>query len=351
MHTRSARSSLGLPLALISAFAFGGSGVAAKPLIEAGLSPMQVVWVRMAGSALVLLPVTLRHRSLLRRQPWLLLGFGLLGVTLVQVSYFFAISRVPVAIAMLLEYLGPSLLLGYVRFVQRRPITRAAALGALTATIGLALVVEVWTGLGGLNPVGVLCGLGAACSQVGYFVISEKAGRSAAADSPGERIDPIALSGFGLLIGALVITPLAQPWTLPWHVLGGEAVMGSRHVPAIALALWMVLVSTVVAYLTGVASVSRLSAPVASVIAFLEAIVATVLSWFLLGEHLSTPQLLGGALVLAGAFVAQTSRPVEPTTVVAGGSEPAHGDGTAGVTADRFTGHAAEAAVDGTPSH
>ncbi|WP_037608386.1 EamA family transporter [Streptacidiphilus rugosus] len=320
----SARShrSLGLSLALVSAFAFGGSGVAAKPLIEAGLSPLQVVWVRMAGSALLLLPVVVRHRDLPRRKPWLLLGFGLLGVTLVQVSYFFAISRVPVAIAMLLEYLGPTLLLGYVRFVQRRPVTRAAALGALTATVGLALVVQVWTGLGGLDPLGVVFGLCAACSQVGYFVISEKAGRAGASADPADHIDPIALSGYGLLIGALVVTPIAQPWTLPWHVLGGEAAMGSRHVPAIGLALWMVLVSTVLAYLTGVASVSRLSAPVAAVVAFLEAVVATVLSWFLLGEHLSGPQLLGGALVLVGAFVAQTSRPSEPTTVVALGVEP-----------------------------
>ncbi|MEY9872365.1 drug/metabolite transporter (DMT)-like permease [Streptacidiphilus sp. MAP12-33] len=329
MHTRTPRSSLGLTLALVSAFAFGGSGVAAKPLIEAGLSPQQVVWVRMAGAAAVLLPVTVRHRRLLRTQPWLLVGFGLLGVALVQVSYFFAISRVPVAIAMLLEYLGPTLLLGYLRFVQRRPITRSAALGALTATLGLALVVEVWTGLGGLDPVGVLFGLGAAVSQVGYFVISEKAGRSAASADPAQRIDPVALSGFGLLIGALVVTPLAQPWSLPWHVLGGEATMGSRHVPAFVLALWMVLVSTVLAYLTGVASVSRLSAPVASVVAFLEAIWATVLSWFLLGEHLAAPQLVGGALVLVGAFVAQTSRPAESATLIAAESAPAREVGQA----------------------
>ncbi|SEK19474.1 EamA family transporter [Streptacidiphilus jiangxiensis] len=329
MHTRTSRSSLGLTLALVSAFSFGGSGVAAKPLIEAGLTPLQVVWVRMAGAALVLLPVTVRHRALLRRHPWLLLGFGLLGVSLVQVSYFFAISRIPVAIAMLLEYLGPSLLLGYVRFVQRRPVTRAAALGALTATLGLALVVEVWTGLGGLDPLGVLCGLGAAVSQVGYFVISEKAGRAAGSADPEARIDPVALSGFGLLIGAVLVAPLAQPWSLPWHVLGGEATMGSHRVPAFVLALWMVLVSTVVAYLAGVASVSRLSAPVASVVAFLEAVVATVLSWFLLGEHLATPQLLGGALVLVGAFVAQTSRPVQGSAEVAVNGEIAQVSETA----------------------
>lgn len=39
---------------------------------------------------------------------------------------------------------------------------------------------------------------------------------------------------------------------------------------------------------------------------------ATVLAWFVLGEHLAAPQLFGGALVLLGALVAQTSRPSEP---------------------------------------
>ncbi|MDV9178451.1 EamA family transporter, partial [Streptomyces sp. W16] len=44
---------VGLGLALGSALAFGGSGVAAKPLIEAGLDPLHVVWLRVAGADLV----------------------------------------------------------------------------------------------------------------------------------------------------------------------------------------------------------------------------------------------------------------------------------------------------------
>ena len=47
---------VGLGLALVSAVAFGGSGVAAKPLIEAGLDPLHVVWLRVAGAALVMSP-------------------------------------------------------------------------------------------------------------------------------------------------------------------------------------------------------------------------------------------------------------------------------------------------------
>ncbi|MEY9962846.1 drug/metabolite transporter (DMT)-like permease [Streptacidiphilus sp. MAP12-16] len=299
----------GLTLALLSACAFGGSGVAAKPLIEAGLAPIQVVWLRIACSALVLLPVAVRHRDLPHRHPGLLLGFGLIGVAAVQSCYFFAISRIPVGVALLIEYLGPALLLGYVRFVQRRSVSRASAVGALMAMTGLALVVQFWDGLGGLDPLGVAFGLGAAFGMVGYFILSEKSGGKSGSPSEGGSvpIDPMGLTAYGLIIGAIVLVPIAQPWAAHWQVLGQDVAMGSMRVPALALLGWVVLIATVLAYLTGVASVSRLSAPVAGVVACLEAVVATVLAWVLLGEHLAVPQIIGGVLVLIGACVAQTA--------------------------------------------
>ncbi|MDW8809061.1 DMT family transporter, partial [Streptomyces scabiei] len=90
-------------------------------------------------------------------------------------------------------------------------------------------------------------------------------------------------------------------------VLGGDAWMDGRAVPAWVLLGWVVLLATVVAYGTGVVAVRRLSPQVAGVVGCLEAVVATVLAWVLLGEHLSAPQIAGGAVVLVGAFVAQRS--------------------------------------------
>ncbi len=95
-----------------------------------------MVWLRVAGAALVTLPLAVRHRALVRRRPALLLGFGLLAVAGVQACYFAAISRIPVGVALLVEYLAPALVLGWVRFVQRRPVTRAAALGVVLAVGG-----------------------------------------------------------------------------------------------------------------------------------------------------------------------------------------------------------------------
>ncbi|MBT2452879.1 EamA family transporter [Streptomyces sp. ISL-43] len=295
----------GLGLALGSAIAFGGSGVAAKPLIEAGLDPLHMVWLRVAGAALVLSPLAWRHRDLVRRKPLLLAGFGLIAVAGVQAFYFASLSRIPVGVALLLEYLGPALLLGWIRFVQRKPVTRAAAAGAAVAVVGLACVVQIWAGLS-LDPLGVLLGLAAACCQAFYFVFADQG-------TDGEDVpDPMGVIAYGMIIGTVVMTVIARPWQLDWRVLGGDAAVGDLMVPAPVLLGWVVLIATVLAYLTGVVSVRKLSPQVAGVVACLEAVVATVLAWVLLGEHLATWQIVGGALVLSGAFIAQTSRPAAP---------------------------------------
>ncbi|MCL6738120.1 EamA family transporter [Streptomyces neyagawaensis] len=310
---------VGLGLALGSAFAFGGSGTAAKPLIEAGLDPLHVVWLRVAGAALVMLPLAVRHRDLVRRRPALLAGFGLLAVAGVQAFYFASISRIPVGVALLVEYLAPAMVLGWVRFVQRRPVTRTAAAGVVLAVGGLACVVEVWAGLS-FDVLGLLLALGAACCQVGYFVLSDQG-----SDAGNEAPDPLGVIAYGLLVGTAVLTVVARPWGMDWAVLGGSARMDGRPVPAWLLLGWVVLIATVLAYVTGVVSVRRLSPQVAGVVACLEAVVATVLAWVLLGEHLSAPQVIGGAVVLVGAFVAQRSVPGKGAAgtaeVVASGGE------------------------------
>jgi drug/metabolite transporter (DMT)-like permease len=304
----------GLGLAICSAIAFGGSGVAAKPLIDAGLDPLHVVWLRVAGAALLMVPFAVRHRALVRSRPALLAGFGLLGVAGVQACYFAAISRIPVGVALLVEYFAPALVLGWVRFVQRRPVTRAAALGVVLAVGGLACVVEVWSGLG-FDALGLLLALGAACCQVGYFVLSDQG-----SDSADRTPDPLGVIAYGLLVGAAVLTVVARPWSMEWSVLADTAHMDGTPVAAGLLLAWIVLVATVVAYVTGVLSVRRLSPQVAGVVACLEAVIATVLAWFLLGEHLSAPQIVGGAIVLVGAFIAQSSTPAKsPAEPVASG--------------------------------
>ncbi|MBO2454123.1 EamA family transporter [Actinomadura barringtoniae] len=302
----------GLGLAVFSSVCFGASGPFGKALIQAGLSPLQAVWLRILGATIVLVPLValLRSRGSLTaaRAHWpALVGNGLLGVAGCQALYFVAASRLPVGIAILLEFCGPILVLGWIGLVRRAPVHRTAAAGVTVAMIGLAMVVQVWSGLK-LDALGLAAGLGAAACQACYFLLIERL---------SGKVDPLVATASGSLVAALALTAIASPWSLPWTVLSDAVPVGDHHAPGWALAAWVILVSTVLAYLTGVAAVQRLSAQVAGAICYTEAVAATLIAWAALGERLTTVQLIGGAIVLAGAFIAQRATIERPVPVPA----------------------------------
>lgn len=285
-----------LSLAVVSAAAFGTTGPLAKPLIDAGLRPLDVAWLRATGAAVLLLPVALRSVAVLRTWPVLVIGYGVFAVAGVQATYFVAVARIPVAVALLIEYLGPVLVLLVVRFVFGRHVTRVAVAGAVVTLLGLAAVVEVWNGLR-FDALGLLsAGLAAVC-LASYFLLSER----------GTSARPAALLAWGLSIGALVLTVVARPWDARWSVLRGTVDMALFEASGGTLALVLIVVGTVLAYLTGIAAVRGLSAPIAAIVATLEAVVASVLAWALLGETMTAVQIGGGVIVLVGASLAQRS--------------------------------------------
>lgn len=302
----------GVALALLSALCFGGSGAFGKALIQAGLDPLETVWLRIGGAVVVLLPVVVlvggaaRLRAARAHVP-ALIAHGITGIAGCQVLYYLAASRLPVGVAILLEFTGPVLVLAWIRFGRRAPVHRSAVAGVAVAVAGLACVVEVWSGAG-LDVIGVLAGLGAAGCQAAYFLVAERL---------AGRVDPLAMTAFGGVVAVVVLTPLAAPWALPWQVLASPIEVGARSMPGWVPVLWVVLVSTVLAYVAGAAAVHRLSAQVAGAIGYTEAIAATAAAWVLLGERLGPAQLAGGGVVLLGAFIAQRAATGGPGPVTA----------------------------------
>ncbi|WP_201294922.1 MULTISPECIES: DMT family transporter [unclassified Nocardiopsis] len=290
----------GLAFALAAALAFGGAGVFARPLLEAGLDPLQVTWLRVGGAALLLSPLALVHWRLVRRRPLLVLAYGAVPMAGVQALYFAAVARIPVGIALLIEFLGPVLVLLWLRVVRRTRVSPAAVVGVVLALAGLGLLLEVWAGMR-LDALGVALALGAAAGQAAFFLLS---------DSLDEDTDPLALVALGSLVAALLLGLLARPWDLPWATLGGPVHLGSLPLPGWAAALWLGLVCTALAYVLGISAVRRLSPQVAGAVGYLEVVTAIALAWALLGEALNPAQILGAAVIVAGALVAQTAVPV-----------------------------------------
>ncbi|MGW4485539.1 EamA family transporter [Amycolatopsis sp. NPDC004368] len=296
---RVAHRGRGVVFVLLAAVFFSTSGTLGKPAMAAGMTPEQVATFRIGLAALLLLAGTavVAPRTLkVRRGEWpMLLAYGLLGVAGTQLAYFIAADRVPVGIAILLEFLSPVLVALWVRVVRRTRLPRAMWAGIGLAVAGLALVGQVWQGLT-LDAIGVLAGVGAAVCSAGYFLIGERA--------VAER-DPVGLVTWGMVVGAVIVSVVSPPWTIPWRLFDDTVAFGPWTPPIWLLLTVLVLISTVLSYLLGITSLRHLPASVASVLGLLEPVTATAFAWALLGEALTWPQALGAAILLGGAFVVQ----------------------------------------------
>lgn len=269
----------------------------ARAAMNVGLTPQQVASARICLAAVILLVGTglLRPNALRlpRRDLPVLLAYGVVGVAVVQLLYFVAVSRLPVGVAMLLEYLSPVLVTLWVRFVRHTLLPKAAWIGVALALGGLVLVGEVWQGAA-LDTIGVLAGLGTAVSSAAYFLLGE---RGVATN------DPVGMTTWGLVIGAVAMLTVSRPWTIPGRLLAAPARFGVLHLPVWQLLVVIAVVATVVAYLTGMAALRHLPSSVVSALSLLEPVVATALAWATLGQRLAPVQLVGGVILLGGALI------------------------------------------------
>ena len=293
----------GIGFILVSSVCFGSGGTAAKAVLAAGVSPLQAVQARVAVTATVLVLALLLTRPgalRVRRGEWpLLLVYGLLGFFAVQFTYLLALTRLPVGLAMLIQYTAPVMVALWVRVVRRTVLPRTAWLGATLAMCGLAMVAQVWHGFR-LDAIGAGYSLGAALALAAYFLLAE---RGLSADR-----DPIGLVALGALVGLVPLLLATSPLAFPFDALGTRVPVGPWLLPAGVALLWLSLVSTVAAYLTNVAALRHLPSQVASVLSALEVLIAAAVAWLLLGEELALAQLAGGAVLLAGVVVVQLNR-------------------------------------------
>jgi drug/metabolite transporter (DMT)-like permease len=237
----------------------------------------------------------------------LIAGLGIAGFAGVQWTYNVAINRLPLSIALLLEYLGPVLVVLWVRFARREQVHPRMWPALVLAVGGLAVVSQVWDGLT-LDGLGVTMALGAAVCFAAYFLLGEHTG---GADVGGPL--HVILWAFA---AATVMMNLVQPaWTA--DALGVDASMLGRFadttVPAWAAMAWIVLLGTVAPFFLLLLALRVLSATVVSVVAMLEPVVAALVGWVWFAETLNPVQLVGMAAVLAGILLAQTARDVEPS--------------------------------------
>ena len=295
-------AAIGLPLAVLAAFAFGVGGPFVRPLLDAGWSSSAAVLCRCAGTALILaVPalVLLRGRwRVLLRNAGTIVAYGAFAVVGVQLLFYTAITRIPVGVALLIEYLAPVLLVAWAWLrTRRRPGARVLA-GSVLAIAGLLLVVDLG-GTTAMDPLGSLLALIAAIGVAVYYVINARI---------DPELHPIVLLAASMTVGVVLLLLLAGVGLMPLSFAFTDVSLAGRVAPWWLSAGVMVLVSTSAAYLLGIAGGARLGSRVASFVGLLEVLFAVLAAWALLGDLPAPIQLAGGALILAGVVLVRSQR-------------------------------------------
>lgn len=292
---RARRSSgTGIALGLLSAATFGTSGAFATSLLAAGWTPAAAVTARLVIAVLALtVPalVSLRGRwGLLRRRAGTVAAYGVLAVAGAQLCYFNAVGHLSVGVALLLEYLGTILVVGWLWLRHGLRPRRLTVAGTAVAVLGLAMVLDV-TGSERVDPVGVLWGLGAATGLAAFFVLS------ASGDDP---LPPVAMAWAGMGVGAAALLLLGGTGVLAVHATRAPVLFAGHRTSWLVPVLGMSLVAAALAYVAGIGAARLLGPKVASFLGLTEVLFAVVVAWLLLGQLPDPVQILGGAVVLTG---------------------------------------------------
>jgi len=184
---RRRRPAVGYLLYLAAATLFAINGTVSKSILLTGVESARLSQLRVTAAFLVLVVVVALTRPaalrLRRHEIGLLLAYGMLGVALTQWLYFVAIERLPVGVALLIEFTAPIMVALWARFGMKEPVRNRVWFALALALAGLALVAQVWEGLT-LSLLGVAAAFGAAAALAVYYLLGERGVRGEHARDP-----------------------------------------------------------------------------------------------------------------------------------------------------------------------
>lgn len=262
---------------------FGGA-LAAKLIGQIGAAG--TVSLRLALAVPILLLIArprLRNRT--KKDFLAVLAFGFV-LGLMNLSFYLSLERLPLGVAVTIEFIGPLGLAAAMSRRRRHVIAVAAAALGVVLVNGHELSAVDWLGVGFAALAGALW----AC----YILLSAETGRRFA------QLDGLALA---MVISTLITAPIgvvtAGNDLLHWHVL--------------AIGLAIALLSSVLPYSLETLALRRMRPAVFGILMSLEPAVAAAVGFLVLRQRLAVVQLLGMVCVVGASIaITRTSRSEAP---------------------------------------
>ena len=288
-------STRGYLCVLMAALMWASSGTAGKALFQTGITPMELVQIRVTLSAIFIgVFFGIFRRTLMRIRIKDLLYFLLLGgavMAMVQLSYFYAISKIQVSAAILLQYLAPILVAMYSILFWKEGVTVLKMTALFLAMAGCFLVVGGYNlQILEMNRTGILWGLTSAVSFASYTLLGEAGLR---------RYPPWTVIFYALVFAAFTLNMVTTP---PDYLLADYSFAQRWYL------LYIVIIGTIIPFWLYFVGVNYIRSTRTVITATFEPISAAFMAYFLLGETLEPLQIIGGISVIFAIVLLQLQR-------------------------------------------
>ena len=250
------------------------SGASIAKQLFTHIGPDGVSAYRIGFSAIILCVIFRPWRNRPKnRYPLIIYGMCLGGM---NVCFYYSIDRIPLGIAVALEFLGP---LAVAIFSAKRKID---IMWAMFAILGVFLLLPDINHVDGLDPVGVLLALLAGAFWAGYILFGKRTGASG---SPGSIV------AIGMLIAAVMIVPFAT-FTQGYALL---------NVSLIPIGIAIGVLSSALPYSLEMFALHKMTSKDFSIFMSVEPAIGAVAAFIILGELLTISQWLAILMVITAS--------------------------------------------------
>jgi drug/metabolite transporter (DMT)-like permease len=296
---------VGITAVSFAALMFGFNASSVKIILGTEISPEQLVLFRATFTALIagviLLITNKKAFKVTKKEFPVLVFYGIFGIALMQWSYSNAVSLLPISVALLIEYTAIVIVPLVSLLLFKEKVRPRLWFGIAAVLVGLAIVSNLWNS--DLNPAGVAWAfMAAGCLSI-YFLIGEHTQRKR--DAMSTLFYTFAVAAVFWAIMNLINPGKVIDINLDFN-LGGN--LSGISMPVWAGLLWIGIMGSFVPMLLDYIALGNLSATAVGVIATAETVFATVFAWAWLNESMTTLEVIGGLIVVAGIILAETSR-------------------------------------------
>ncbi|MBQ8198409.1 MAG: EamA family transporter [Lachnospiraceae bacterium] len=276
---------------IIAGCLWGSMGIFVRGLSAYGFTSLEIGALRVFGALLFLgVGIFLYNRKLLRiriKDLWCFIGTGIVSIVFFNYCYFTTIQMTSLSVAAVLLYTAPVIVTMLSIFLFHEKFHARKLTALVMAFAGCVLVTGILSEKLILTTGGILLGLGAGFGYAMYSIFGRYALQ--------RGYESLTISFYTFLFACVGFFPLIDVGHMV-SCLEGEA-------KCAGLLAGLVLIATVVPYLTYTVGLSNMEAGRASILASIEPVVATMIGFFLYKEKLSWMTLLGVILVLGSAVV------------------------------------------------